>query len=118
MASTISAGTTSGTAIAIAGDTTGALELKTNNGTTAVTIDTSQNATVVGNVIGSALIPSGSTVPTNGIFLPSTNIVGFSTATTERMRIDSSGNIYIANTNSQIGGDTARMTFSAAHNSG
>ena len=43
MASTISAGTTSGTAIAIAGDTTGALSLQTNNGTTAVTIDTSAN---------------------------------------------------------------------------
>jgi len=43
MASTISAGTTSGTAIAIAGDTTGNLALQTNNGTTAVTIDTSQN---------------------------------------------------------------------------
>jgi hypothetical protein len=43
MASTISAGTTSGTAIAIAGDTSGALALQTNNGTTAVTIDTSQN---------------------------------------------------------------------------
>jgi len=43
MASTISAGTTSGTAIAIAGDTSGALALQTNNGITAVTIDTSQN---------------------------------------------------------------------------
>jgi hypothetical protein len=43
MASTISAGTTSGTAIAIAGDTSGALALQTNNGTTAVTVDTSQN---------------------------------------------------------------------------
>jgi len=43
MASTISAGTTSGTAIAIAGDTSGALSLQTNNGTTAVTIDTSAN---------------------------------------------------------------------------
>jgi hypothetical protein len=46
MASTISAGTTSGTAIAIAGDTSGALALQTNNGTTAVTIDTSQNVGV------------------------------------------------------------------------
>jgi hypothetical protein len=43
MASTISAGTTSGTAIAITGDTTGALSLQTNGTTTAVTIDTSQN---------------------------------------------------------------------------
>jgi len=46
MASTISAGTTSGTAIAIAGDTTGALALQTNNGTTAVTIDTSQRVLI------------------------------------------------------------------------
>ena len=43
MASTISAGTTSGTAIAIAGDTSGQLQLQTNGTTTAVTIDTSQN---------------------------------------------------------------------------
>jgi hypothetical protein len=42
MASTISAGTTSGTAIAIAGDTTGALALQTNNGTTVVTVTTGQ----------------------------------------------------------------------------
>ena len=46
MASTISAGTTSSTAIAIAGDTSGALALQTNNGTTAVTIDTSQRVGV------------------------------------------------------------------------
>jgi Chaperone of endosialidase len=46
MASTISAGTTSGTAIAIAGDTSGSLALQTNNGTTAVTIDTSQNVII------------------------------------------------------------------------
>ena len=43
MASSISAGTTSATALVHTADTSGALELKTNNGTTAVTIDTSQN---------------------------------------------------------------------------
>ena len=43
MASTISAGTTAGTAIAIAGDTTGNLAFQTNGTTTAMTIDTSQN---------------------------------------------------------------------------
>lgn len=43
MASTIAAGTTVGTAIAISGDTSGALQLQTNGTTTAVTIDTSQN---------------------------------------------------------------------------
>ena len=43
MASTIAAGTTSGTAIAIAGDTSGVLQLQTNGTTAAVTINTSQN---------------------------------------------------------------------------
>jgi hypothetical protein len=42
MASTISAGTTSGTALNMAGDTSGSLQLQTNGTTTAVTIDTSQ----------------------------------------------------------------------------
>jgi hypothetical protein len=42
MASIISAGTTSGTALNMAGDTSGVLELATNGSTTAITIDTSQ----------------------------------------------------------------------------
>jgi hypothetical protein len=43
MASIISAGTTSGTALNMAGDTSGVLQLATNGSTTALTIDTSQN---------------------------------------------------------------------------
>ena len=43
MASIISAGTTSGTALNFSGDTSGALQLATNGTTTAMTIDTSQN---------------------------------------------------------------------------
>jgi len=43
MASIISAGTTSGTALNMTGDTSGVLQLASNNGTTAVTVDTSQN---------------------------------------------------------------------------
>ena len=53
MASSISAGTTSSTALVATADTTGALQLATNNGTVAVTIDTSQNVgigTTVNNV--------------------------------------------------------------------
>lgn len=42
MASTITA-LTGGGGVAVAGDTSGVLELKTNNGTTAMTIDTAQN---------------------------------------------------------------------------
>jgi len=48
MASSISAGTTSSTALVSTADTSGALVLQTNNGTTALTLDTSQNATFAG----------------------------------------------------------------------
>jgi hypothetical protein len=44
MSSTITA-LTSGGGLAMAGDTSGQLELKTNNGTTALTVDTGQNVT-------------------------------------------------------------------------
>jgi hypothetical protein len=43
MASTISAGTTTTTALVYSADTSGILQLQTNGGTTAVTIDTNQN---------------------------------------------------------------------------
>ena len=43
----------------------------------------------------SALIPSGSGVPANGVYLPAANTVGISTNTTERARIDSSGNLLV-----------------------
>jgi hypothetical protein len=50
MPSTISAGTTGGTAIAFAGDTSGELQLRTNGTTPAVTISTAQNATFAGSI--------------------------------------------------------------------
>jgi hypothetical protein len=46
MASILSAGTSSGTALNLSGDTSGILQLASNNGTTAVTIDTSQNVSI------------------------------------------------------------------------
>ena len=49
MASSISAGTTTSTGLVCTADTSGALQLATNNGTTALTLDTSQNATFVGS---------------------------------------------------------------------
>jgi len=66
MASSISAGTTSSTGLVVTADTSGALVLQTNNGTTAVTLDTSQNATFVGTLttaakgIAKASLPAGS----------------------------------------------------------
>ena len=61
-----------------------------------------------GTVTGTSLIPSGATVPTNGMFLPATNSVGFATASTERMRIDSAGNMGIGTTTAG-----SRLTVSA-----
>jgi hypothetical protein len=73
MASTISAGTTSGTAIAITGDTTGALALLTNNGTTAVTIDTSQNVGIGTSSPTDNLYISRATNAAGGISVVNTN---------------------------------------------
>jgi hypothetical protein len=101
MASIISAGTTSGTALNMTADTSGQLQLATGSSpTTAVSIDSSQNVTL------NNVIPSGSTAPTNGMFLPAANSIGLSTASTERMRIDSSGNVLVGVTSpgSYVGG--------------
>ena len=61
-------------------------------GAEAVSIDASQNVTLKN------VIPSGSSAPTNGMFLPAANTVGFATNSTERARIDSSGNSIFAKT--------------------
>lgn len=50
MASIISAGTSSNTALNVTADTSGSLVLATNSGTTALTLNTSQNATFAGSV--------------------------------------------------------------------
>ena len=68
--------------------------------------------------------PSGSTTPTNGLFLPTTNALGFATNSTERLRLDASGNLGLGVTPSgwytgkavQIGGSTAIYNYSAAGN--
>ena len=48
--SKISSGTTTATGLVQTSDTTGNLELQTNNGTTAVTFDTNQNASFAGDI--------------------------------------------------------------------
>jgi hypothetical protein len=44
------------------------------------------------------LEPTGSTVPTNGVYLPAANSVGIATNSSERVRVDSSGNVGIGGT--------------------
>jgi hypothetical protein len=129
MASIINAGTTSGTALNMTADTSGQLQLATGaSATTAVTIDTSQNVgigttspfsaagwkalsidgtsqslldlrvngTSNGYVYASA---SQLAIVNNTATLPIT----FTTNSTERMRIDSSGNVLIGTTSTYAG---------------
>lgn len=68
-------------------------ELTTTYALTALTTTTTVTAT--GNVSGAALVPSSATIPVAGIFLPAANTLAFATATTERLRIDSSGRLLV-----------------------
>ena len=58
----------------------------------------SQNVVTTGTSSAAALIPTGSSVPTNGTYLPAANAVAIATNSTERLRIDSSGRVGIGST--------------------
>lgn len=145
MSSTITA-LTSGGGLAMAGDTSGQLELKTNNGTTAMTISAAQK-------VGIGVAPSGSYIlevngnpnlnSVGGVYLtcgtydaiknPSGNILAFGGVTasqwdttalytggSERMRIDSSGNLLVNETTNNGGGkiDVTGLVKASANGSG
>jgi hypothetical protein len=55
MASIVSAGTTSATALNMSADTSGVLQLASNNGTVALTVDTSQNIQIGTTTVAAAL---------------------------------------------------------------
>jgi hypothetical protein len=64
-------------------------------------ISTSGSFTSTSTVTGTNLIPTGSGVPTNGIYLPAANSVAVATNGTGRLFVDASGNVGI-NTASTI----------------
>jgi len=128
MASILSAGTTSSTGLVATADTSGVLQLATNNGTTAVTVDTSQNVgigtsspaqklQVNGTILSGATGTDGQTQYARSSDGAAAASVGYLTATsevkinnaisgpmtfytanTERARIDSSGNLFVGGT--------------------
>jgi hypothetical protein len=91
MASIISAGTTSGTALNMAGDTSGVLELATNGSTTAITIDASQRAAfVAGTAAAPAITTTGDT--NTGIFFSAADTIDFAEGGVACGQFDSSAN--------------------------
>ena len=132
MASILNATTTAG--VTVTGDNSGSLQLATNNGTTAVTIDTSQNVGIgtsspssfasTTNLAlgtgssGAALTVFTGTAQTGAVYFADgttsadryrgaveyshgNNALAFTTDASERMRIDSSGNLLVGTTTAQ-----------------
>jgi hypothetical protein len=67
----------------------------------------SQNVTTTGTATAAALIPSGSSVPTNGVYLSAANSVSIATNSTQRLLIDAAGQIEAVSL-----GSAAAPTFS------
>jgi hypothetical protein len=55
----------------------------------------SQNVVTTGTSTAASLIPTGSSVPTNGVYLPAANSVAISTNGTGRLFVDSSGRVLV-----------------------
>jgi hypothetical protein len=119
MSTIINATTTNG--VVIQPDNSGSLVLQTNNGTAALTIDTSQRAAfVAGTAAAPAITTTGDT--NTGIWFPAADTIAFAEGGAESMRIDSSGNLLVNRTStfSTPGGDTPKLysTGALAVNSG
>jgi hypothetical protein len=97
MASILSAGTTSGTALNMSGDTSGVLQLATNGTTTALTLDASQNATFAGSVKTNTLTSAASTAltlqsaGTTAVTIDTSQNVGIGTASPSNAKLNSIG---------------------------
>jgi len=59
---------------------------------------------VSGTVTATKLVPTGNVTAGNGMYLPTTNVLALSTAGSERMRIDASGNFMLGTSTADIFG--------------
>ena len=61
-------------------------------------VNSSGNVSTAGTMTADSFIPTSSTVPTNGVYLPSANNVAISTNGTGRLFVDASGNVGVGAT--------------------
>jgi hypothetical protein len=74
----------------------------------------SQNVTTTGTATAAALIPTSSSVPTNGVYLPSSNNVAISSNSSERIRIGANGEIGLSGANYGTSGQVLTSAGSGA----
>jgi hypothetical protein len=82
--------TTKKTVVVHDGTTAGGAPLLRENG--------SQNAVTTGTSTAASFIPTSSTVPTNGVYLPAANTIGLATNSNGRVFVDSQGRVGIGTT--------------------
>ena len=111
MASTISAGTTTTTALVYSADTSGVLQLQTNGGTTALTLDTSQN-------VGIGTTSPATTLHLNGATSGAAKLrVGRSTSDTNFIQLQMNGGDSVIQANG-VTGTSGSLAFWRDSNTG
>jgi hypothetical protein len=72
----------------------------------------SQSTTTTGTSTAASFIPTGATVPSNGIYLPAANQIGIATNSTQWVRITSTGDVNIKGAGTA--GSTQAVSFSGS----
>ncbi|TXH42756.1 MAG: hypothetical protein E6Q97_35225 [Desulfurellales bacterium] len=83
-----------------------------NNGTTNFATFTASGLTIPATIVAGQFAPSGAGAPANGMYLPAANTIGFTTNSTERLRIDSNGDITATSDTFLL---TSKSTGASAH---
>jgi hypothetical protein len=74
----------------------------------------SQNCVTTGNSTAAAFVPTGSTVPTNGAFLPAANTYGIATNGVQRSSVTADGGVTVAREAPNVTGGVSNYTILAA----